>query len=599
MNNTINTNHEYMYEQLNVLNNVFNRTIKNESLQSPIPNTITTPLLEHQRAMVQYMHFYFMNMLQGVSELNETLYCKIGLIGDPPGTGKTLTILSFIASLPFWSHSIVTNELNINSNQYFYSKKYIGGIDCSSSNIIIVPRQLLEHWKGEIKKHTTLDFTVIESKRAFRLEEQLVNKIKKSKLVLVSSSTYKHLNDFAKKYGITWNHMFIDEASRIYFSSSDPPLNFQFLWFITSNWVSFLFKNTYILVKNLLHISNRLLLNEECSEWLLERTNNNLPLLETVNVSSSSFFKNIIPYFHPLKSNYVILSSNELLKRSIPLPKINIAELQCKALMNPNIIASLLIANPKRLEDTYQLPIYLHGLNIKSISAVDYLETFEERKRKNIESRLEDICPICFEEPNYLLNTECCNHSFCATCIIKHMMNKNACPTCRSYLDLHNISWISKTDGNGNQTHETNINEILKSRNEPYKTRQEVLMEILDANPEGKYIIYTSFPNVSYELQHMLYIKYRNERKVELLDKNNHIIYNEVLGFQEGNTNCVFITNYEEIRGLSLSAATHLIFFHDPPSVDAYQLLVSSCQRVGRPASSPLEITHLRVKPLL
>ena len=124
MNNAINTNHEYMYDQLNVLNNVFNRTIKNESLQSPIPNTITTPLLEHQRAMVQYMHFYFMNMLQGVSELNETLYCKIGLIGDPPGTGKTLTILSFIASLPFWSHSIVTNELNINSNQYFYSKKY-------------------------------------------------------------------------------------------------------------------------------------------------------------------------------------------------------------------------------------------------------------------------------------------------------------------------------------------------------------------------------------------------------------------------------------------------------------------------------------------
>ena len=43
-------------------------------------------------------------------------------------------------------------------------------------------------------------------------------------------------------------------------------------------------------------------------------------------------------------------------------------------------------------------------------------------------------CPICFEEDRTLLdmNTTSCEHSFCHSCIIRHLRRKNDCPMCRA-----------------------------------------------------------------------------------------------------------------------------------------------------------------------
>lgn len=43
-------------------------------------------------------------------------------------------------------------------------------------------------------------------------------------------------------------------------------------------------------------------------------------------------------------------------------------------------------------------------------------------------------CPICFEEDINILdiNTTYCQHSFCHSCIMKHLRIKNDCPLCRS-----------------------------------------------------------------------------------------------------------------------------------------------------------------------
>jgi hypothetical protein len=43
-------------------------------------------------------------------------------------------------------------------------------------------------------------------------------------------------------------------------------------------------------------------------------------------------------------------------------------------------------------------------------------------------------CPICFEEDRTLLdmNTTSCEHSFCHSCIMRHLRTKDSCPMCRT-----------------------------------------------------------------------------------------------------------------------------------------------------------------------
>jgi hypothetical protein len=49
----------------------------------------------------------------------------------------------------------------------------------------------------------------------------------------------------------------IDEASSIYINSSDPPLKFQFLWFVTNNWIPLIFKNPSIVKNSLYFLRDR------------------------------------------------------------------------------------------------------------------------------------------------------------------------------------------------------------------------------------------------------------------------------------------------------------------------------------------------------
>lgn len=42
-------------------------------------------------------------------------------------------------------------------------------------------------------------------------------------------------------------------------------------------------------------------------------------------------------------------------------------------------------------------------------------------------------CPICIERLKDPFVTPC-GHSFCYSCIITHLQNKNVCPSCTAYL---------------------------------------------------------------------------------------------------------------------------------------------------------------------
>jgi len=47
-------------------------------------------------------------------------------------------------------------------------------------------------------------------------------------------------------------------------------------------------------------------------------------------------------------------------------------------------------------------------------------------------------CPICYSEETTLLdmNVTACQHSFCHSCIVKHLERKNDCPMCRAPVEI-------------------------------------------------------------------------------------------------------------------------------------------------------------------
>jgi hypothetical protein len=42
------------------------------------------------------------------------------------------------------------------------------------------------------------------------------------------------------------------------------------------------------------------------------------------------------------------------------------------------------------------------------------------------------VCPICFDEPESPLLTNCCQRVFCAPCILTSLTRSPGCPLCRT-----------------------------------------------------------------------------------------------------------------------------------------------------------------------
>ena len=133
-------------EVLRILHTVYNNTLQPLQDTLNIP-AITTHLYPHQNTLIHGMHEYRHRMTQGLKIDNDEIKAKIGIIADPSGSGKTLSILGYLASD---THTCPSFELTQYSSPYFYSQKKRH--EQISTNLIIVPSNLLGHWEDEIKK---------------------------------------------------------------------------------------------------------------------------------------------------------------------------------------------------------------------------------------------------------------------------------------------------------------------------------------------------------------------------------------------------------------------------------------------------------------
>ena len=64
------------------------------------------------------------------------------------------------------------------------------------------------------------------------------------------------------------------------------------------------------------------------------------------------------------------------------------------------------------------------------VSANDMTGAIEEKKFVMSQKRKADCCPICLSEIENVATLECM-HTFCSSCIIRHLRTDHRCPVCR------------------------------------------------------------------------------------------------------------------------------------------------------------------------
>jgi hypothetical protein len=434
------------------------------------------------------------------------------------------------------------------------------------THLIIVPHYLFLQWRAEIERHTTLPTIAIETRRSLRDPEVL----RQARIVLTTNTSYKYVQRFATENNIHWDCVVVDEATSLHLHQSDPPLTFQFLWLISSNWIPLILRSAVITKSILYQLRDRLTeLHPDLERWLVE----SLTSRYEGTLTSTNFFQSLLPFHHPYRTELLLHHNSSVFMEAIQRPRIE--HLQCR----PNItLHSLMSFYLSRNMDpqirTPQIPHLFQALHVEWNSPDNYVSALPWSKKIRAQRSIkENECVICFEPCRYPTILSCCHHVYCGKCVLQQMMLNPRCPMCRETIAPRHL---------------TCLDSIPPTEIAQQQSKMEACARLFRENPTGCFMVYSSFDNVFYQLAEEMD---KVGLKAERLEPQLFSLRKTVRNVQQGRTQILFVANAEWIRGMSFSMITHLIFYHEPSVHEWKEVLLHSVQRLGRTA--PLTVVHL------
>jgi SNF2 family DNA or RNA helicase len=132
-----------------------------------------------------------------------------------------------------------------------------------------------------------------------------------------------------------------------------------------------------------------------------------------------------------------------------------------------------------------------------------------------------------------------------------------------------------------------NSHEYIRQLPKRKQTKQEKIIDIINSNPNGKYIVFSSFDETLTIIRNTL--------------KDDDIEFTEISGtmssrskkidnFKYGGTNVLFMNSMSNGAGINLQEATDLILYHRMPE-DLETQIIGRAHRIGRRLS--LNVHHL------
>ncbi len=609
-------NYDYIISQSikNVLNGNLDETFPREEIFFGLENTT---LRNHQKTLLYHMKKIENDSTQA-GKGRFTITSNIGVVGDVVGSGKSLPILLLL----------LNNKLNAtNQKEQYYTyakncsvtvvdyKMKVSNVSNLSTSILVVPHTLVRQWKSYIDNYVpSLTYRVINKFEHIQLKtlDKNGNTISEIKdfseildkdVIIVSSTFYSKFMGLylggKSMYTMHFQRVIYDEADSINIPNCIQP-KAQFFWFITSS------------VLNLMcpvhkYYEGKLIDGIRCTGFIknvfTELATNGFPFYDKIIFKNKDSYiqasfelpkpiMKMIPCYTPtavkvlkgiiddkviqmiqgddLKGAMYEMGSSNVIKSSTDIIKIS---------------TNMLVKDLENREKEYK---YKESLTYatpegKALALKNIKNKIEEIKNKIslIEQRVQNkYCLVCNGDADIPTITMCCKNVFCLTCIQYSYKMNPTCPFCRCNIKEKDI--IIQAE----------MKEPLEKeeKKEPtIPTKSEMLMKIIQDNPEGKFLVVSLFENSLAEIHE----KFQQFEIKSTRLAGNNIVVNALLNkFKdpESDLNVILLNASNYGSGLNIPETTDIIIYHKLTKELETQV-IGRAQRYGR--IGPLRVHYL------
>ena len=620
------------------INHTYSASLGPNHPQISQPAAIKIPLRDHQRTLAAACAGHEARMLAGITQYDSSgrkyiTRGSVGLIGDPVGAGKSLSVLAYIAHMKETCPPSVKNISFVRNSSVdgftIHHRTYDTADSNNCKNLILVPYSLIPQWRGYLKTQTTLEPYIVRA-HADLSGNGFIEGIRKADVTLVSSTLYAEFMERIEETSLWWERFFVDEADSIKISRSrnlaTPTTLFK--WFITASWANIILDQVNLNRDGM----ERFIQEQHCRDyhpasvnWLADYLHN-YPSFYTYHNSyrSSAYFGHGIHISIPNSYINILQNDTEYYRRSFSMPPVHVHTWVCRRSAMNAALRGLVDPNIQQLIDADDIGGALDSLHLQSRTVGNLLEAVEARYMKDIhniqttisyresmeyvserhkeealaalrrskeraetqlaafrerlgalKSESPELCPICYDTPTDVIYTPCCQHIYCAGCILKCLRTNGSCPMCRAKLGAGHLVRLEKEKKE----------EPKEEPKEPKK--RDKLLEVLKANPKGRFLVFSHhdnpFDNFGIDCDDAK-ISYR------ILKGNAQVIAKAVDDFEKGKLQVLFLNSRELGVGMNLVSATDVILYHALTPEEEKQV-VGRALRMGRVA--PLHVHKL------
>lgn len=624
--------YEPTLKSLRCLEDAYSYSLHHSSPQAEQPPEIKVPLRAHQKAVLYAMEQRERALSAGFDISGARLYSRFAFLGDGVGVGKSLMILGHIArlkhlagipSIPALDQQSTSQLYSLHDVRYSSSTKEIG---C----LIVVPHTLFRQWQTYIKEQTTLKCLFVQTKKIVE-GDGVAAKIQDADVVLVSNTLYSNLGTLVTENRFLWKRVFYDEADTLHIPSTRTRQDGRFQWLISASWPNLLFPNQSIYLTN--QTVNGFIHVPTCPPELktlltgsLQQSNYGTYTYMRYYVVSGSFFRELLHTNNPYRGRLVLRCTDDFVKESITLPTITIRNIQCRPSVMQQVVANAITPSVRNLLHAGDVTGALAELGVKSEEPMSLVQAVTENRQKEldrlkktydfksqleyatpqakehalqalkdrmksleeqikglkerIENYKDEMCPICFDEPQNPTLTPCCSRMFCAGCILASLTRIHTCPLCRAGIHPGGLRNLAT------QPLPAPKEEVKEDAPVTMK-KSDQLLHLIKTIPSGKFLVFSRYDNP--------FIQIANDIEslnitVKQVRGNKDVIASTLKSFQGGSTKVLLLNSLEAGAGLNITAATHVILLHAMTHEEEKQIL-GRAYRLGR--TEPLEVIRL------
>jgi hypothetical protein len=627
--------YEPVFKSIRCLNDVYLHSLQSGAATVEQPSNIKVPLRNHQKAILYEMEQREQSLSKGMDVSGGRIFSRFAFLGDSVGVGKSLMVLGHISRLKYIPSlpQIPVLDSNSTSQMYSFHQQEFAANKREIGCLIVVPHTLYRQWQTYMKDQTTLKSLGVQTKKILEAED-IAQKIREADVVLVSNTLYGNLQTIVKENHYFWKRVFYDEADTLHIPSTRLSPETRFSWLISASWSNLLFPNQsiYITANTLNEILNRpaYQVQSELKDMLRSALQNSTHGVYTYirhYLVSASFFREYVHTNNPWRGRLVLRCSEQLVQESITLPPISIRNITCKPSVLQQVVAHAIPANVRSLLHAGDVQSALQELGVRSeepkslVQAVsenrlkeldrlkktydfkasldyatpqakenalkslqDKIHSLEEQikqLKERVENYKNEICPICFDEPQTPTLTPCCSRIFCAGCILTSLTRQSTCPLCRANIHASGLRNVATAPIAQNVL----VNPTDATPQQLKKTEQ--LIELLKQKPDGKFLVFSRYDNpflqITSEIEGL-------NITVKQVKGNKDVIAATLKSFDAGKTKVLLLNSIEAGAGMNITAATDVVLLHAMTHEEEKQIL-GRAYRMGR--KDPLFVTRL------